>query len=86
MHARCHQRLLRVFREMYDVRDFRLVLCADVSDCMVEHGIGVLEGVAKAGEFPREPLVIAERRTVRTRSTDYNVGWARGGHIFASAL
>jgi len=84
--ARFHQWLLGVFREMHDVWDFRLVLCADVSDCMVEHGKGELERIAKAGQLPRQPLVIAERRTVHTRYNDYNVGGTRGGYVFASAL
>ena len=84
--ARCHRQQLGVFREMYEARDFRLVLCADVSDCMAEHGKGVLERVAKAGQFLHEPLVIAERRTLHTRYTDQNVGRTMGGFIFASAL
>jgi len=43
---------------MYDVRDFRLVFCADVSDCMVEDGKGELERIAKAGQFLHESLVV----------------------------
>ena len=71
---------------MYNVRDFRLVLCADVSDPMMEYGKGVLERVAKAGQFLHEPLVVAERRTLPARYTDYRVGWSNEGYIFNSAL
>jgi len=84
--ASYQQQRLGVFCGVHNVRDFRLVLCADVSDCMVEHGIGVLEQVAKAGQFFHEPLVIAERRTLHTRYADPHTGWMSRGYIFASAL
>ena len=83
----------RVFREMHSVRNFRLVLCADVFDCMVEDGINTLERIAKMEEaiggldYPRQkPLIISERRTVRTRYTDYNAGDSRVLAIYATAL
>ena len=65
--------------------DFRLVLCADVSDCMVKHGIWMLKRIAKASQLPRDPLIVSERRTLRARSTDCNVGWSAQWPIHASA-
>jgi len=38
-YAECYRRQLKVFQEMYSVRDFRLILCADAFDCV---GGGVL--------------------------------------------
>ena len=71
-----------LFREMHRVRDFRLVLCADVFDCIVEPAIKALEHVVKK-EKERggldylffEPLVISERRTPPTRCSDLHAGW-----------
>ena len=63
---------------MSAVRDFRLVLCADVLDFMMEHAMRTLEQVVEMeegkeglGYLPCKPLVIFERRTLRTRNTDY---------------
>ena len=42
------QHQFRTFREMHSVRGFRLVLCVDVFDCMVEDCIETLEEVVKA--------------------------------------
>ena len=81
----------KVFGEMHSARNFRLVLCVDAFDCMVEGSIEMLERVAKAegavGGFGRlqKPLIISERRTLRTCYMDYNTGWSRGG-VLASAL
>ena len=86
------QRELKVFREMHMVRDFRLVFCVDVLDCVVESATEVLEYVVKKekerGGFDYlffEPLVISERRTPRTRCSDRNAGWSTLS-VDASAL
>jgi len=63
--AKNHKAQLGLFREVHDVRDLRLVLCADVSDCMVEIGMGTLKRVVKDGQLPYEPLIICERRALR---------------------
>ena len=67
-----YKQQFRVFREMHNARDFRLVLCADVPDCVVEQAIQTLEHIVNAGEINGEldylfckPLVIFERRTSR---------------------
>ena len=87
-HSR-HQ--FRVLREMCSVRDFRLVLYVDAFDCMVEGSIEMLERFAKAEEATgglgrlQNPLIISERRTIRTCYMDQNAGWSREG-LLASAL
>ena len=43
--AEGHAEPSRVFRDMYEVREFRLVLCADVLDHMVGRAMGKLERV-----------------------------------------
>ena len=84
--ARGHQQQLGMFRKMYNSWDFRLVLCADVSDCMVEHSIEMLGNIAKVAQLPHEPLITSERRTLRSRSTDHIAGWSGRWQIPASAL
>ena len=80
-----------VFREMHGVRDFRLVLCVDVFDCMMEGGVKILERVGQAegavGGFGhlQKPLIISERRILRTCYLDQKAGWSGGG-LCASAL
>ena len=83
----------KVFREIYSTRDFRLVLCADVFDCMVEDSIEKLEHIAKAeevtwglGYLPQRPQITSERRTLRTNYMDQTAGFPRKQGIFASAL
>jgi len=77
---------LGMFREIHDVHDFRLVLCADVSDSEMAHSMEVLEVIAKVAQLPHEPLIISEGRTLCTRSIDCNVGWSGNRPIVASAL
>ena len=91
--SRCYKWERRVFREMHNVRDFRLVLCADVVDWMVDYAIQRLEYFVKAEKVKGgldyllyEPLVISERRTLRTRNKDHNVGWSKEYDIHASAM
>ena len=78
---------------MHDARDFRLVLCADVFDCMVEDSIKALERIVEGEEATggldfllQKPLIIVERRTLRTRYIDQNAGWSRRRAISATAL
>jgi hypothetical protein len=63
--ASWHRSQFGLFREMYAVRGFRLVLCADVWDAVGEYAVGVLKravAVEKAKKrldyLPSEPLVI----------------------------
>ena len=76
---------LRVFREMYSVRDFRLVLCVDVPDCFVEIAVDILEKIVN-GEIFQNPLIISERRTLHTRKSDWDVGSSTGASVIACAL
>ena len=62
--ASWHCSLFEAFREMYAMRDFRLVLCADVLCRVKEYTVGALEcavAVEKVAErlgyLPSEPLV-----------------------------
>jgi hypothetical protein len=76
---------------MYKARDFRLVLCADLPDFMVEHALEILGRVVEAGKvmglrYLYEPLVISERRILRTRDNDPTVGSSREWQAPASAL
>jgi len=64
-----HRRRFQVFREMRQVRDFRLVLCADVWDCIGWYSVGVLKCAvaaekAKGGfdSFSSDPMVIFNPR------------------------
>ena len=77
-----HRELFNVFREMYTLRNFRLVLCADVWDRVGEYAMRVLEQAVVREGFnflPPETLVIysprgttniwdtCERRMLRAR-------------------
>ena len=71
----------KVFREMYKVRSFRLVLCADVFGCALMHSMRVLrQMVAKERESGRldylqcEPSIISEVRAPRSRLKDCPTG------------
>ena len=75
-----------MFREIRNAWDFRLVLCADVSEPLVAHSIETLEDIVDDVHPLRKPLILSERRTLRTRSTDRDVGWSREWSIPASAL
>lgn len=64
-----HQERLGLFRKMYQVREFQLVLCADVPDVIVKYSMRTLGGIvmaekAKGGlDYLRhEPLIISEER------------------------
>ena len=67
--TRTKRDLFKVFREMYAVRGFRLVLYADVWNCVVEYTKGVLKEAFAAEKeakrlvhLPPEPLVIYSPR------------------------
>ena len=77
-----------IFREMHSVRDFHLVLCVDVFDSMMPQALQLMESIVEHHGFyylPHEPSIICERRTLRTRVTDFAVGCV-GSNIPASAL
>jgi len=73
---------------MQSVRDFRLVLCADVSECMVEHALETLEHIVKGrlDHLLYKPLIVSERRTLRTRRRYYDAGWSKKWPVLATAL
>lgn len=39
---------LELFREMYRMRRFRLVLCVDNLDCILDRGVRLMERIVKA--------------------------------------
>jgi len=93
--ALVHLELFKVFSEIYMVREFRLVLCADEPppDPAAEDATRALECIVKAermnGGFDYlscEPLIISEMRSLRTRFTDDQVGAGGGQFIVTCAL
>jgi len=88
------QKQFGVFREMHGARDFRLVLCVDVFDSLVKRAIKTLECLVEAEEAKGgldhhyKPLIISERRTIRTRPVDHcpAVGDPGDCPFYASAL
>ena len=57
------------------------MLCADVLDYAIEDTVRALESIVgeermngRLDYLPCEPLIISEMRTLRTRSTDHQVG------------
>ena len=84
---------LEVFRNMHAMRDFRLVLCVDNSDCMLMYGMWIMKRIASTammkGGFDFlhcKPLMICERRLPRTRQLDSYLGECRGWDTSASVL
>ena len=78
---------------MHDVRNFRLVLCADFLDYTVGDPMGALERIVEEveegwGHLSHEPLIIFERKLHRIRNTSggLDVGSGRGFVSNASAL
>ena len=72
-----YERQFRVFREMHNARDFHLVLCADVSDSIVERAMQTLERFVDAREVNGgldyllyKPMVMFERRTLHIHRED----------------
>ena len=76
-----HLGRFKVFREMYEARKFRLVLCANVFGWAVERSMEVLEQAVE-GEKARggfdylecEPLIISEVRKPHSRPSDRSTG------------
>jgi len=88
-----HLEQFKVFNEMYRVRDFRLVLCADVLDCIVESAMQELDRIVKAERMNgglyyllREPLIVSEMRSPLTRLGDPHVGSTAEFSAYGSAL
>jgi len=77
-----HHRRFEAFRTLHEVRDFRLVLCADVWGRMGEYSLRVLKE-AVAAEKARmefdgiflEPLVIHNPRAFRPNGPRTVLGW-----------
>ena len=76
-----HSERFKVFNEMYRVRDFRLVLCADVLGCIAESAVRKLDRIVKAERMIGgldyllcEPLIISEIRSPHPRLGIYYVG------------
>lgn len=87
------QQQFKVLQEMYMVRGFQLVLCADVLDGVTEYTIqGLKQAVEKEkvnGGFdylPCEPSIISKVCSPHTRLSDDCVGGAGRSQINASAL
>ena len=85
----------RLCKEMYEVREFQLVLCADVFGFIVDYAVRELE-LAVEEEKARggldylqyEPPIISEMRVPRSRPVDWHTGWHTGTSYYldASAL
>lgn len=78
---------------MYEAREFRLVLCADVFDPMVKYATEMLERLVKAEKAKGgldyllcEPLIIAGVRSPRTHPMEAHVGGTDRQFVHASAL
>jgi hypothetical protein len=83
----------KVFHEMHRVREFQLVLCADVLECVEKYATELLENArVKVGrkpggpEFLRKALVISERRSPQIRFCGASAGDPSIYPIDASAL
>ena len=88
-----HLKRFRMFNEMFIVREFRLVLCADVPDHAAGYVMRTLKSIIEAGGtnggldyLPCEPLIISKMRYPRTRRTDTQVGAGRGPPLVTCAL
>jgi hypothetical protein len=83
---------MEVFHKMYNARKFWLVLCVEVHCCMEDFSVRMLEYTVKKQEVNGgskcpvcRPVIICERRSIRTRIRDYYTG-ATGKWVCASAL
>ena len=87
-----HSRRLKVFREMHEVRSFRLILCADVFGC-VKRSVQALRQIVAAEResggldyLQWEPLIISEVRAPRSRYNDFLTGEWWTEYFIASVL
>ena len=77
-----HSERFKVFREMYRVKEFRLVLCVDVPDCIAERALRALERIVEVQrtngglDHLCELLVISEVRSPCPCPGDGDVGCA----------
>jgi len=83
-----YQQNLDVSIKVYSTWGFRLVLCADVCESIVEDAIQELEDFVEVGKmegglshFPYKPLIISERRLPRAGRHDYRPGWLRKSFV-----
>ena len=90
-YALSRQQTFKVFREMHEALEFRLVLCADVSDLMINYTMEMLERFLKAEMMEGrlnylrcEPLAISEVRAPHPRPEDDRPGIS--SVVLASAL
>ena len=88
-----HPERFKVFNEIYMVREFRLVLCADVRGCDAEDATRALESIVEAERMNGgldyllcEPLIISETRYPRTRPTGARMGAGDGQVAVTCAL
>ena len=79
--AHVHRERFKVFSEMYAVREFRLLLCADVLDYAIEDTVRALEWIVEEERMsgrldylPCEPLIFSEMRSHRTRPFNNQAG------------
>ena len=79
--AHVHRERFKMFSEMYAVREFRLLLCADVLDDAIEDTVRALECIVgeermngRLDYLPCEPLIFSEVRAHKTRRFDSQVG------------
>jgi len=91
--ALVHQERFKMFSEMYMVREFRLVLCADVGNGAAVDVMRALESIVEAervngrlDSLPCEPLIISEMRSRRTGRFCTQVGASANRAILISAL
>lgn len=91
---RAHFDRFMVFREMYSVREFRLVLCADVLACAEKPAMKMLDGIVTEatrrnggfGFFRRGVLAVYDRRAPSIRFQGASAGGTGLWPIHVSAL
>lgn len=90
---RKHLNRFAVFREMYSVREFRLVLCVDACAQVEKQAMEILERIVEAERrrggldlFQRAPLIVSGRQKLRVRFCAVTVGSNAKGPIQANAL
>lgn len=88
-----HQERFRVFSEMYRVRKFRLVLCANVLYFIAERAMRVLEGIVEVERrkgrldyLPCKPVITSEIRSPSKNILQGDVGFSGGNPIYSNAL